>query len=227
VVFDGSRLSAWDGQQKAADDRIREVIEDGAPAIRFELRGGDPLVSSGQRSEVFWGGDSNPTLRNGDDYYFGWATKFAPDFPSPGTSTATSRDGHSMFVQWKGQGTGGSPIDMAARNDVFQIGYAPTIGDGDCSGWRAPLVRGGWNRFVIHVRFSSDPNVGQLDIWHQSPTEAVMTQKLAGCRVATLKSGIESYLKLGYYRASDEQRTGVIFHRGFRVGTSFSAVNPA
>lgn len=54
-----------------------------------------------------------------------------------------------------------------------------------------------------------------------------MTKKVNRCYTATLNSGIDSYLKLGSYRKNDEQKTGVIWHDGLKVGTSFEAVAPS
>ena len=221
VIFNGDfetgSLSQWTAVQRAYPDRVSVVngARQGQYTARFEIDGGDPMVSSGQRAELLWGGDNQPTLKPGDDLYFGWSTKFAPDFPSP------TNGGHCLFAQFKGTGTGGSPVDMHCRNERIQIGY-----DGDCGGWNIPFIRGGWNDFVVHIRFSSDPNIGFVEIWSKAPNEPSMTKKLDHCSIDTMKPGRSSYLKLGYYRRNDEQRTGVMWEDGMRVGTSFSAVAP-
>jgi Polysaccharide lyase len=217
--FETGSLSGWSAVQRIAPDRITVVTtgaRQGRYAARFEIDGGDGKVATGQRAELLWGGDNHPTLSPGDDYYFGWSTRFATDFPSP------TNGGHCIFAQFKSTGTGGSPVDMHCRNDRIQIGY-----DGDCGGWSTPLIRGGWNDFVAHIHFSSDPSAGFLELWHRAPNEVVLTRKINHCMIQTLRPGRSGYLKLGYYRRNDEMRTGVMWEDGMRVGTSFGAVAPA
>ena len=33
--------------------------------------------------------------------------------------------------------------------------------------WWVPLTREVWHDFVAHVKFSADPNVGYVEIWHE------------------------------------------------------------
>ncbi len=226
-IFNGTQLSAWDGQQQPASGRIQQVTHDGGPAMRFELRPGDPYLFStdGTRAEVLWGGDSNGyKFTPGDDFYFGWSTWFDPNFPSPGTGGGTS-NGHSLFVQWKDAGTGSPPVSIDTRNNVIQLGFSQTVTGGDCGGWNTPLVRGGWNDFVVRIKFSSTS--GLVELWHRSPTEATMTKKISNCVMDTLRPGENSYLKQGYYRKQvDENNTGILWQRGMRVGNTYASVSP-
>ena len=219
--FDTGNLSQWTFVVRAYTDRIRVVdspVRDGGFSGRFEVRDGDPLVAGGQRSEVMWGTSDKPTLREGNDYYFGWSTHFAPDFPSPSDPTNT---GHCNFLQWRNSGTGAPPIALSCRNERVQINYSAK-----CGGWNTRLVRGGWHDFVVRVRFNDDPALGFVELWHKAPNESGTTKKIGRCALATLNRDTTSYLKLGYYRRADETRTGVIRHDGMRVGTTYDAVAP-
>jgi hypothetical protein len=216
--FESGGLSQWSSVQRVAQDRLDVVqspARQGQYAGRVEIRGGDPLLHTGQRSEVLWGADNNLTLKNGDEYYFGWSTYFAKDFPSP------TNGGHCLFIQWKNGGTGSPPLDLECKNEQISITYG-----GKCGGWNTPLVRGGWNDFVARIKFNASSSVGFIELWHKAPNEAAMTKKVDHCATSTLNSGINSYLKLGYYRRYDEQRTGVLYHDGMKVGSSYSAVAP-
>lgn len=218
--FETGDLSQWTFVERAYSSRIRAVQgpEGRRDSGRFEIRDGDPLVASGQRAEVMWGTSDKPTLREGDDYYFGWSTYFTSDFPSP---TDPRNRGHCNFLQWKNSGSGAPPISLTCRNDRIQINYS-----GSCDEWRTPLVRGGWNDFVVRVRFNDNPSIGRVEIWHRAPNESSMTKKLDRCSIATLDRNTTSYLKMGYYRRADETRTGVLFHDRVRVGTSYGDVAP-
>lgn len=232
--FNGTNLSAWSSQQTPprTTGRITQVTDQGSPALRFELRPGDPALtpreeSVNARAEVLYGSDNNLPFREGEVVYFGWSTKFEAGFPSPGTGGGTSPGGHAAFIQWKGQGTGGPPIGLDTRYNVLQFGYATSVTGGKCGGWNTPLVRAGWNDFVVKIKFSTSASLGTVDLWHRSPVEENLTQKVVNCRMATLKSGTGgSYLKQGYYRKNvDERNVGVILHRGMRVGSTFAAVS--
>ncbi|MGZ6005702.1 MAG: heparin lyase I family protein [Candidatus Saccharimonadales bacterium] len=224
--FQTGDLSQWTEVQRVATNRY-QVVPAPAPlaskykyAARVEIDGGDALIATGQRSEALWGGDSNPTLKSGDNYYFGWSTMFDANFPSPGTSSSTSPYGHSLFIQWKNTGTGSPPIDLEAILNRHQVGYS-----GKCNGWNIPLVRGGRTDWVVHVYFSSDSTKGLFEIWERAPGEASLSKKLT-CHLPTLNSGTSSYLKLGNYRKDDETKTGILYHAGMKVGTGFAAVDP-
>jgi hypothetical protein len=216
--FESGDLSQWSGVQRVAADRLTTVeslARQGRYAGRVEIRGGDPLLYTGQRSELLWGQDSNLTLKSGDDYYFGWSTYFAKDFPSP------TNGGHCLFIQWKNGGTGSPPLDLECKSEKISITYG-----GKCGGWNTPLVRGGWNDFVARIKFNASSSVGFIELWHKAPNESAMTKKVDHCNTSTLNAGSNSYLKQGYYRRYDEQRTGVLFHDGMKVGSSFTAVAP-
>ena len=224
VVFNGDfetgSLSQYTFVERAYTDRIRVVaspVRQGAHSGRFEVRDGDPLIAGGQRAEIMWGTSDKPTLREGNDYYFGWSTHFASDFPSPSDPYNT---GHCNFLQWKNSGTGAPPIAMSCRNGRIQINY-----NAKCNGWSTPLVRGGWNDFVVRVRFNDDPSLGLIELWHKSPHDASLIKKIDRCSTQTSYSGTTSYLKLGYYRRDDETRTGVVHHDRMRVGTSYADVS--
>src|SRR4051794_27906019 len=107
--FGAGGLAQWSSVQRAAADRVQVVpapARPGSYAGRYEVRYGDS-VYGGARAETLWGGDTRPTLREGNDDYFGWSTYWASDFPSPSPS-----QGHSIFLQWKGIGTGSPPMEM-------------------------------------------------------------------------------------------------------------------
>jgi hypothetical protein len=178
--FEAGLVPPWTAIHRTSEDRFRldtARVAEPSQSARVEIRGGDPLLHSGQRSEVLWGSDSALTLRSGDEYYFGWSTWFDSTFPSPGTTSSTSGTGHCLFMQWKDYGTGSPPIDLQCRLDRIQIGYTPK-----CDGWNIPLQREGWNDFTVRVRFSATN--GEIEIWHRAPGEDVMRRKLADVRAA-------------------------------------------
>jgi uncharacterized protein (TIGR03382 family) len=86
--------------------------------------------------------------------------------------------------------------------------------------WRAPLQREKWNDFVLRVKWSSDPRVGFVELYHGG--QRVLPQT----KVATQYSGQRNYLKLGLYRDASIAQEGIVFHDGFTQATRLEDVLP-
>ena len=89
-------------------------------------------------------------------------------------------------------------------------------------------VTGGWHDFVMRIKFSQNPAVGFLELWHREPGEAGYTQQTfigGGTRryFSTLLD-TEAYAKVGQYRAAAFTQTGVMFTDRIKVGTTFASV---
>ena len=210
--FETGDHAQWRHAEEESEDRIQVVrapVRQGHFASRHEVRAGDS-VYGGARAEL--AEDGNIMLRPGMDLYFGWSSYFPADFPSPDIT-----EGHSSFVQWKAEDSGGPPTAMSTRTERIAL----RVDNEDL--WSIPLTRGVWHDFVVHMRFSSDPSVGFAEITYNG-----VPQRFAGgqprIHYATLESGKDSYLKLGYYRSDKIKPIGVVYHDAMRVGTSAEAV---
>ncbi len=209
--FETGDYRQWSSVQEAEPDRIqivRDPVREGRFASRHEVREGDE-VADGSRAELLWGTSEEPTLREGSEYYFGWSTYFGMNFPSPAPD-----EGHSLFLQWKDEGDGSPPMEMSARDERIALRLD------NVDRWSIPLTRGVWHDFVARVKFSPDPEEGLIEIWHNG------AKVVEGFSTSTLKPDQSSYLKLGYYRSDDFEQTGVLYHDGMRVGSSYEAVAP-
>ncbi len=211
-TFETGNYSPWTLVQEEQADRIRIVrspVRQGSLASRHEVQHGD-YVGGGARAEVSWGRGDSPTLRSGYDRWFGWSTYFPGNFPTPPYGNGQ----HTVFLQWKQSGTGEPPLRMSAEGNRISLRRP----GGDL--WSTPLRRGVWNDFVAHIRFSSNSDVGRVELWHNG------NKVLAGRNVRTLADGQSSYVKLGYYRHKDITTTAAIYQDAFKVGTSYADVNP-
>jgi hypothetical protein len=81
----------------------------------------------------------------------------------------------------------------------------------------APLEKGRWYDFVLHIKWSSDPSVGFVEVWLNGSKVVPKTI------TPTLYVGQGAYLKMGYYRAAYDQTT-VIYHDGMRRGATYEEV---
>ena len=180
------------------------VVRPGAHhAARVELRNGD-YSNGGCRNELV----RDTPITAGTDHYYGWSTRFDDSYPSNNT--------WQVFTQWHHSGLDGSPpVEMDVQGENISL----TV-HGDHILWYAPLVRGVWHDFVVHVRWDSDPAVGYLELWYDG--QKVMEKNYQ----QTLYPGQYAYLKQGLYRDASIQQTAVVFHDGMRIGTTLADVAP-
>ena len=83
-------------------------------------------------------------------------------------------------------------------------------------------VTNGWHDFVTHVKFSQNPAVGFIELWHREPDEPNYVKQnfiqgtgAPGTKIfyATLLD-VEAYLKVGLYRDGRFTRTGDLTSTG-------------
>jgi hypothetical protein len=205
--FETGNTSQWTSQQAVAPDRLRVVtspVDQGKHALRVEVRqGDDPINASGDRAELV---RSNPLEVEGNERFYAWSTMWPANYPSVKT--------WQLFAQWHHTGLNGSPpmeLIINGEQISLRVGAQTTV-------WQAPLVRGPWHRFVFHVKWSSNPQVGFVELWYDG--QLVLPKRM----IATMYPGQSNYLKLGLYRNDIITETGVIFHDGMVVGTTLADV---
>ena len=208
--FETGDLSQWTEAQEVAPDRMQVVdspTRQGKHALRVEVRQGDnPLAgASGNRAELVY----EPAEAEGNDRYYSWSTMWATDFPSAATWQA--------FTQWHHTGdTGTPPLEMYVNGETMYM----AIGANETVVWTHPLQRGAWHDFVLHVKWSSDPGVGFVELWYDGKQEL---QKTSG---ATMYPGQGNILKQGLYRNDTIAQVGVLYHDGMTVATTLADVMP-
>ena len=210
--FEPGDLSQWDTKQRVADDRIRVVgspTRQGNSAGRFEVREGDNVGDGAPRSELALLSRRDVCCREGDERWYRWQTMFAQDFPS-------HPDRFIDFMQFKKDGEGSGPVTFMVWGEQMELRANGTH-------WAAPLRRGQWEDFVFHVKWSPDPSVGFIELWHNG--QRALPRKF----MLTLDrdqngNAIPAYLKQGLYRSDDFTETGILYHDGMVAGTTARSV---
>ena len=205
--FETGSLSQWDLVQAAAADRIRvvpDLVRQGRFATRFEVRDGDN--KGGERAEL---ARTDMKEKPGTEYFYGWSTHFAPNFPSTG--------GWQEIIQWKGDNSGSPPLAVDVDNNVLKLQAGPQASDRTPL-WKTTLERGRWLDFVVHVKWSPDAKVGFVEMWFNG------AKVLERRSLNTMYPGKDNYLKQGLYRSTNVSGPSVLWHDGMRVGTSYEAV---
>ena len=206
--FETGNRSQYSGAQLVSADRLQVVsspVAEGRYALKATvIQGDDPINSSGNRNELLY--MSNETA--GAEYYYRWKVMFAPDFPSVRT--------WQLFTQWHHDGCCGSPpVELFVNGEEMRLRLTASV-----TPWTAPLVRGVWHEFIFHVKWSPDPAVGFVELWHNR--EKVVPRR----NLATMYAGTKNYLKLGLYRNETISQTGVVYHDGFIMATQLEDVLP-
>lgn len=203
--FETGDLSQFSRAQMVSADRLQIVsspVRQGSYALKVTVKQGDnPIGASGNRNELVRL-TYEPT---GSEYYYRWSTMFAPDFPAPAT--------WQLFAQWHHSGDSGSPpVEFVVNNGQILLYCSST------PVWSAPLVRGAWQDFIFHARWSPDPNVGFVELYKNG--QLVLPRRYC----ATQFPGMVNYLKTGLYRNSTITPTGVLYHDGWIMGRSLADV---
>ena len=202
--YETGNLTQWDRVDGLASmlTVVQSPVHQGKYALRVELHQGQ-VSSSGTRNELELGGIA---LSEGMERWFAWSTLFPADFPSNNT--------WQVFTQWHHSGCCGSPpLEMDIIGETLQMTH-----NGDQALWTAPLVRGVWHDFVVHVKFSATS--GFVELWYDGKKALDQTT------VQTLNPGEFNYMKQGLYWNASITSVGVLYHDGTIMGTGLADVAP-
>jgi hypothetical protein len=208
------------GHQVARDDSLVAVtdIRQGiAPyAARFTVRDGDqPGSTSGERAEIYTGGNGSGTEAEGTSGYYSMAVYFPADF----TSTTWT-----IFHQMHGSVSGSSPALSlyVEKNRLQAIRRGGSASSPITSSWviEPTLTRGRWHQFVYYARWSRGQD-GVLKVWHRVPglsgSWRLAVDSTGPMGFASSSGFVKPYPKFGIYRSSAESGTTVLYHGGFRL----------
>jgi hypothetical protein len=229
--FDGGALGQWTTRQAVPGgvELVKKPRRDGRYAARFEVRpGDDPIDANGERAELATG-VSEIGGTEGTTTWYGWSTYFPRSLhPTLGERTT------NIFTQWHQtkleRPTCAPPVTFhlgtESRTPTLRLRLRGGRELSTCvyesmGNWDFGKVEyNRWYDFVVHVRWSSDPDDGFIEVWLNG--ENVVPRMTA----ATLIPGAGVYLKQGYYR-TESRKKSVIFHDAMRRGSSRAAVDPA
>lgn len=223
VLLDGS-FPAWGGwtPQTPVPGRtsfVTDMPRRDLVTARFELRPGDTYTDGKARNEVY----RLDYLHEGDERYVGWSMFLPSDFPA-----STAAQWH-LFAQLKQRGTGSPPLsfELSGSGDQMRV-KRNDLGPGNPAftviAWPGSGFRGKWMDVVLHVKFSTDPAVGFVEVWLNGTQRSLSGGVLRKYAATLDPNGEPSYPKLGYYRDLSCSTTGVVFHNGYRIGETYEDV---
>ncbi|HXV05798.1 MAG TPA: polysaccharide lyase [Solirubrobacterales bacterium] len=229
--FEAGNLSQWSLNQSCSEGVtvVNSPVRSGQYAAKFTVTDTStseycPLVpTSSPRAQLV----GPQMFTEGSDDYIGFSTFFPADFP-------TISSGWMQVAEIYGPPFGGSPsigIDVVGNRLALQ--RDPTHNWDTI--WTSPteISKGtAWEDIVLHVKFSTDPSVGFVELWLNG---AQQTFKNGARRIYydTLVPGVNwdgsspNRVYLNQYRSSSPPRGAVtLYHDAARVGTSYASVAP-
>lgn len=224
--------SEWTGFQAAGERRVPVVTRrfmTGGKALALEVRAGDQgpdVCDPGcERAQI-----AGPAIHDeGDEDWTAVGFYVPRDFPA-----AADDDGFQTNWQFYGPPSIGSPplefgVSQDARTIVVARNWWPGT-DGDPSGGQTherladlPLRKGVWQKFVWHVRWSSDDDTGFAELFH-APYGRPLRRVVRRRRGATLlRQNTEGLAGLAAnYRSRDSGLgTTRVYFDAIRTATTF------
>jgi hypothetical protein len=199
VDYAGLGLRAFDGIQEVAKDRIQIVPAPGdragQQAIQFDVGPRDTIGKTSPRAELV----KLTRESEGTERWYRWSTFFPTDFPTSNPNAFVT------WTQWRASDESDSYSNFMLWGNELQLRLNGIH-------WREPLVKGVWHDIVYHVKWSSNPDVGFIELWFDG--RHVLPPK----SMRTLKAGTTNYFKQGLYhsRALPAAR---LYHTGLTIST--------
>ncbi|HEY2193280.1 MAG TPA: heparin lyase I family protein [Actinomycetospora sp.] len=163
------------------------------------------MPGGGKRSEVE---PKFKALQEGDQYYFGFTVKLAPDFP-------VNTSSWQVITQFKNEGEGTPPLELKVQNGKFVVdgdggAFSKVVGD---------ATPGQWTHLVLGVKFSSSD--GTVSAWKDGVQKVADYAPPSG----TMYAGKDSYVKTGIYRDTGIGQAGKLSFGSWAIGTSVGSVS--
>lgn len=215
-VIHGERISVVDDPILGGDRKV----------MQFTVLDDDIGPTAHPRAQV----ETPKMIRGGDEVWVGWSTLFPSDWPERlppgGTSWITLSEFYGPPY------AGAAPVKLGTRSGTDALTWQRNSSYGWDIPWeRGPIQKNRWYDQVLHVKLSSDPEVGFVELYLNTG-EGWEQQTVLGSprlHMRTLDSsngGGPNYHKLALYRTRGMYPTLTVFHAEHRVGTSFDAVAP-
>jgi hypothetical protein len=198
--------------------------QQGTYAGKYVVPAGTSVAGAGvnPRCEDTW--NRQRDIQEGDDLWFGGWIMIDSTFVDPAAGQ------FCVVTQWKNEGTGSPPLELAINNDTGPCHWRIDGGFGYPTGsqqWVASdniaIVRNTWIRWDFHVVFSSDPTVAMLNVWKDGVQ--VVTNYQTGTLAGFLYPSQTTYWKRGIYRSEAKTTQDIIYHDGWLAGRTAASVN--
>jgi hypothetical protein len=192
----------------------------GRYAIALTLNGAtdpDQGICCGSRNELL---PRFRDLQEGDDLWFGFSTYLGAGFPTSG--------GWQVITQFKQNQDGAPPLSLTVEDGQYKIegGYGHPGGSRLFIRPVGAAVTGRWVDWVWHVRFSTDPSVGFVEVWLDGRPVLRRFAPPGGTLYSGSGPTAGSYVKTGLYRERTISEPATLYLADWRIAASADGVRP-
>ena len=214
----------WSWMIRAWSDRLTtssNVARKGDYSAKFTVNDEDvaPLTpTENPRAQV----QKNDLFCEGDERYIATSVYFPNDFPRLPNGGWLIFASHGFREPWKGSAPGKFLVDSG---DVLAYGRDENYGNDNV--WTTNLARGEWTDLVVRVKFSTNPDVGFVEIW-KNGQQQTLENGSTRMSYATLKPGQNGCgaLHRSSYREKGMFEWATLYQDEVKVGSSYEAVAP-
>ncbi|HEV7736850.1 MAG TPA: polysaccharide lyase, partial [Chlamydiales bacterium] len=156
-------ISKWAVVGTSTSYGITKAAMGGRNAIRFEVRKGDPIFAGGLRAELSRYSDVNTAtyeVMYGISYYI--PTDWVNDQP---TLFDIVHQFHDNSYGVSGETEYKSPFDFGVDGTNWQFQVRSGAGNVEKKFVIAPIEKGKWVNFVVHIKFVKTGSAGLVEIW--------------------------------------------------------------
>jgi hypothetical protein len=214
----------WASYSCAERSRVKHVASPNAQgryAWELALRDGDD--SYGERCEIGMGNPGAPgfpLFDEGDDRWISFQVYLPDDYP-------IDTPNWQLFFQIHQQGDGGCPpISLGVEDGKFKLFKSSrnTYVMDTREMWDGPAQRNRWVKFTLHIKNSTDPSVGFVELFGDLDGQGVKTL-LDKTMTHTMtkntngRGAMINHARVGIYRNPAIRGNSHIFFDGFTIST--------
>lgn len=197
---------------------VTSPVRDGRYAVEVGITGATSAadgICCGSRDELL---PKFPDLHEGDDLWFGFSTYLAPGF--------SLYPDWQLITQFKQDFDGSPPLGLYVEEGRYKVegGYGYPAGPLPFTIPLGPVATGTWTDWVWHVKFSSAPDVGYVEVWQDGALVLPHYAPLSGTLYPGTGDRAGSYVKTGPYRDPAVTTPETMYLDSWRIGTSRAAV---
>lgn len=210
-------LGDWGTHDDGSIEVVNSPVREGTSAVRLTAQdnGGGNV-----RTQL----DGPMMFDEGDDAYIGFSSYFPKDNPEV--------NGWFVFFEFHGPPFNGSPLPGAFgiqnRDGEERIKFGRSEKYDYDVPWTMPLVKGEWNDFVLHVKFSKDEDTGFIELWANGERQR-FTDGSERLYQSTIMSDQDEGLypiATNYYEAGTIDGPISVYHDAIRVATTYADAAP-
>ena len=220
-------VSPWSSKDACAADRLTTdsaLKRKGTHSMKLTVKDSDVspcTYTTNPRAQV----EKQNLFAEGSERWMGHSTYFPSNFPTIASNHWLIFSSYGFREPWNGSSPGKFRVKSGTSD---RIEYARDERTGHDAIWTGSITKGAWTGLVVHIKFSTDPAVGYVEIYKNGSLQTLANGKTR-YYYATLKPGQSGAgtWNLSQYRSKGAASEITMYHdEVIKVGSSYAEVAP-